>query len=305
MILLYMYNAISWFNLAVHSISCERFFLIICNFLLLYRHFFIPLIPNIPGLHSFSGLLMHSHDYRHPDVFEGKHVVILGAAASGQDICLEVATKAEIVYLSHKGNVPSKLPDNVKQQRPISFVSADGTVHFDDGQQRKVDAILLCTGYEFSFPFLSESCSIEVCNNRVTHLYKHIFNTKYPTLSFIGLCLKVCPFPLFSLQAQYIAAVLSGKKKLPSEKDMNDEEEKDFQEKLSSGLDKKYAHKLGDSQWEYDKTIAELAGTQPLSEVYEDLYKHVSQRRKHFLMEYKNDEFKVTADGTWTRVEKV
>ena len=280
-------------------------FLITSNFLLLNRHFFAPLIPNIPGLHSFSGLLMHSHDYRHPDVFEGKHVVILGAAASGQDICLEVATKAEIVYLSHKGNVPSKLPDNVKQQRPISFVSADGTVHFDDGQQRKVDAILLCTGYEFSFPFLSESCSIEVCNNRVTHLYKHIFNTKYPTLSFIGLCLRICPFPLFSLQAQYIAAVLSGKKKLPSEKDMNDEEEKDFQEKLSSGLDKKYAHKLGDSQWEYDKTIAELAGTQPLSEVYEDLYKHVSQRRKHFLMEYKNDEFKVTADGTWTRVEKV
>jgi len=73
---------------------------------------------------------MHSHDYRHPDVFEGKHVVILGAAASGQDICLEVATKAELVFLSHKGNVPSKLPDNVKQQRPISFVSTDGTVHF-------------------------------------------------------------------------------------------------------------------------------------------------------------------------------
>ena len=247
---------------------------------------------------------MHSHDYRHPDVFEGKHVVILGAAASGQDICLDVAMKAEIVYLSHKGNVPSKLPDNVKQQRPISFVSADGTVHFDDGQQRKVNAILLCTGYEFSFPFLSESCNIEVCNNRVTHLYKHIFNTKYPTLSFIGLCLKVCPFPLFSLQAQYIAAVLSGKTKLPSEKDMNDEEEKDFQGKLSSGLDKKYAHKLGDRQWEYDKTIAELARTQPLSEVYEDIYKHVFHRRKHFLMEYKNDEFKITGDGTWTRIEK-
>ena len=85
---------------------------------------------------------------------------------------------------------------------------------------------------------------------------------------------------------------------------MNDEEEKDFQEKLSSGLDKKYAHMLGESQWEYDKTIADLAGAQPLSEVYEDLYKHVSHRRKHFLMEYKNDEYKVNADGTWTRIEK-
>ena len=281
------------------SISCDFFF-----YLRYYRHFFVPQLPSIPGLQSFSGLLMHSHDYRRPDAFEGKHVVILGAAGSGQDICLEVAMKAEIVYLSHKGNVPSKLPDNVKQQRPISFVSADGTVHFDDGQQRKVDAILLCTGYEFSFPFLSESCSIEVCNNRVTHLYKHIFNTKYPTLSFIGLCLRICPFPLFSLQAQYIAAVLSRKKKLPSEKDMNDEEEKDFQEKLSSGLDKKYAHKLGDSQKEYYRTIAHLAGAQPISEVYGDLYKYVSYRKTNFLMEYKNDEYKVNADGTWTRIEK-
>ncbi|XP_020606698.1 flavin-containing monooxygenase FMO GS-OX-like 2 isoform X2 [Orbicella faveolata] len=248
---------------------------------------------------------MHSHDYRNPDVFEGKHVVILGAGASGQDICLEVATKAEIVFLSHKGNVSCELPDNVKQQRPISLVSTDGTVHFDDGQQRKVDAILLCTGYEFSFPFLSDACNIEVCDNRVTHLYKHIFNTRYPTLSFIGLCLKMCPFPLFSLQAQYIAAVLSGKKKLPSEKDMNDDEEKDFQEKLCSGLGKKYAHMLGDSQWEYDKTIAQLAGTQPLSEIYEDLYNHVFYRRKNFLMEYKNDEYKITSDGTWAKNEKV
>ena len=147
-------------------VSVKGFFLIIFNFILLCRHFFVPLKPSVPGLQSFSGLLMHSHDYRRPDVFEGKRVVILGAAASGQDICLEVATKAEIVYLSHKGNVPSKLPDNVKQQRPISFVSADRTVHFDDGQQRKVDAILLCTGYEFSFPFLSDACSIEVCNKQ-------------------------------------------------------------------------------------------------------------------------------------------
>ena len=283
----------------------KLFFLITSYFLLLCRHFSLPLIPSISGLESFPGLLMHSHDYRHPDVFEGKHVVILGAGASGQDICLKVATKADIVYLSHKGNLPCKLPDNVQQQRPISSVSTDGTVHFDDGQQRKVDAILLCTGYEFSFPFLSDACSIEVCSNRVTHLYKHIFNTKYPTLSFIGLCIRVCPFPLFSLQAQYIAAVLSGKKKLPSEKDMNDDEENEFQEKLSSGMDKKYAHFLDDRQNEYYTTIALLAGAQPLSQVYGDLYKYLNYTRVNFLMEYKNDEFKITSDGSWAKIEKV
>ena len=293
------------------SFDCRhglRFFFVPCSwhdehciFSLLFRHFFVPLWPSIPGLESFPGILMHSHDYRHPDVFQGKRVIVLGAGASGQDICLEVAKKAEIVYLSHKKILPCKLPDNVKEQRPISFVSTDGTVHFEDGQQRNVDAILLCTGYEFSFPFLSNDCSIEVCDNRVTHLYKHIFNTKYPTLSFIGLCLRICPFPLFSLQAQYIVAVLSGKKKLPSEKDMNVEEEKDYQEKLSSGVGKKYAHLLGESQWHYDRAIAELAGVKPLSAVYEDLYKYVTERRRNFLMDYKNDDYKIISDGTWTK----
>ena len=246
---------------------------------------------------------MHSHDYRHPEVFQGKSVVILGAGSSGQDISLEVAKFAEMVYLSHKGTLPCTLPDNVKQHRPITSVSRDGTVWFDDGQQKKVDAILLCTGYDFVFPFLDKDCNIQVRNNRVTHLYKHIFSTKYHTLSFIGLGLRICPFPQFSLQAQYIAAVLSERKKLPSEEEMNADEENDFEGKLSSGLHEKHAHLLGDRQWDYDNMIAHLAGVNELSPVYEDLYMHVHHRRRTCLLDYKGDEFKLTSDGMWTTVD--
>lgn len=157
-----------------------------------YRHNSIPRLPAIPGLKSFPGVVMHSHDYRHPEVFTGKHLVILGAGASGLDICLNVANCAEKVYLSHKRSLCSKLPENVEQQRPIMSISVDGTVLFEDGQERKVDFILLCAGYIFSFPLLHDDCSIQVRNNRVTHLYKHIFNTKHPTLSFIGVCSLFC-----------------------------------------------------------------------------------------------------------------
>ena len=97
---------------------------------------------------------MHSHDYRHPQVFQGKHLVNFGAASSGQDICLQAANHAEKVYLSHKNTLSCKLPENVEQHRPIKSVSRNGTVLFEDGQEMKVDAILLCTGYNFSFPFL-------------------------------------------------------------------------------------------------------------------------------------------------------
>ena len=246
---------------------------------------------------------MHSHDYRHPEIFQGKRVVILGAGLSGQDICLHVAKCADKVYLSHKRAVlRCILPDNLEQHRPIACVSVDGTVQFDDGQERRVDAILLCTGYKTSFPFLHDDCNIQVRNNRVTHLYKHIFNTKFPTLSFIGLCYRFCIFPRFYLQAQYIAAIFSGRKILPPEDMMNAEEEKDFREILSAGLREKYAHFTLDDKWDYDNTIALLAGADMLSPHYKDLHKHTFHRREHFLMEYENDEFILTPDGMWKTV---
>ena len=110
--------------------------------------------------------------------------------------------------------------------------------------------------------------------------------------------------PQFSLQAQYIVAVLSERKKLPSEEEMNADEENDFQEKLSSGLCEKYAHTLGDRQWDYNNTIAQLAGVVELGAVYEEIFEHVEKRREDFLMDYKGDEFELTSDGMWAIVKQ-
>ena len=93
-------------------------------------------MPVTPDLESFPGLVMHSHDYRHPEVFQGKHLVNLGTASSGQDICLQAANHAEKVYLSHKYTLSCKLPENVERDRPIKSVSVDGAVLFEDGQEK-------------------------------------------------------------------------------------------------------------------------------------------------------------------------
>ena len=66
------------------------------------RHYSVPRVPTIPGLESFPGLVVHSHEYRYPEVYQGMRVVIFGAGSSGEDICLQVAKCAEMVYLSHK-----------------------------------------------------------------------------------------------------------------------------------------------------------------------------------------------------------
>ena len=49
------------------------------------------------GADVFPGRLMHSHNYRRPDEFAGKTVMLLGASSSGADICHEVAEHASQV----------------------------------------------------------------------------------------------------------------------------------------------------------------------------------------------------------------
>ena len=40
---------------------------------------------------------MHSHNYRTPEHFQNKTVLCLGAAASGQDICIDLSAAANMV----------------------------------------------------------------------------------------------------------------------------------------------------------------------------------------------------------------
>ena len=55
------------------------------------------MIPSLPGQEEFKGLLMHSHNYRHPEVFRDMNVLCLGAGPSGIDIALEIAPFAKQV----------------------------------------------------------------------------------------------------------------------------------------------------------------------------------------------------------------
>lgn len=52
---------------------------LVCN-----GHYFEPNIPKISGQNVFVGEQIHSHDYRVPEIFNGKTVVVLGAGPSGR-----------------------------------------------------------------------------------------------------------------------------------------------------------------------------------------------------------------------------
>lgn len=64
-------------------------------------HLSDPLMPNISG--SFSGTLMHAKEYRSPEIFEGKRVLISGMGNTGCDIVVDAIHRASRVFWSVRG----------------------------------------------------------------------------------------------------------------------------------------------------------------------------------------------------------
>lgn len=63
-----------------------------------------PRCPDVRGSESFPGTVMHSHNYRESASFVGQTVVLVGASASGEDICREIAEVADKVNsMPHAG----------------------------------------------------------------------------------------------------------------------------------------------------------------------------------------------------------
>ncbi|WNJ16858.1 NAD(P)-binding domain-containing protein [Pontibacter sp. G13] len=57
--------------------------------------------PNVPTFDGhFNGEIMHSCDYKHPEIFEGKRVLIVGAGNSGCDIAVDAVHRASKVSMS-------------------------------------------------------------------------------------------------------------------------------------------------------------------------------------------------------------
>ncbi|NXS50509.1 FMO5 monooxygenase, partial [Balaeniceps rex] len=55
-----------------------------------------------PGLEKFEGWYLHSRDYKSPQSFSGKRVVVVGTGNSGIDIAVELSHAAKQVFLSTK-----------------------------------------------------------------------------------------------------------------------------------------------------------------------------------------------------------
>ncbi|KAM5293536.1 flavin-containing monooxygenase 5-like isoform 1-T4 [Glossophaga mutica] len=57
-------------------------------------------LESFPGIETFKGQYFHSRDYKHPESFTGKRVIIIGIGNSGGDLAVEISHVAKQVFLS-------------------------------------------------------------------------------------------------------------------------------------------------------------------------------------------------------------
>merc|ERR1711988_362110 len=72
-------------------------------------------LPKFEGQERFKGVIVHSENYKKPEVFKGKRVLVIGAGESGSDICNEIASEAAkvaiVVRNKHGHLIPRKQSD--------------------------------------------------------------------------------------------------------------------------------------------------------------------------------------------------
>lgn len=261
-----------------------------------------PFKPEIPGLKDlFEGEVMHSHDYRIPDRFKDKTVIVLGAAASGSDIAHEIASVAKKVYLSH--NNEDQFLYDLEQVRGIKDCIGSKAFHTADGKIiQDVDSLILCTGYRFDYGFLAPECGIDIEDSLISPLFKHLININHPSMAFIGVISRNCPFPQFHYQALLYSSMMAGQIQMPPKDFMMAELKKEMNDHLANGKKLKHFHRIMEEQWVYTEELAALAKADPLPKFYDEIFNLSFERRTLNYQEYRNDCYSIADDGSFIRL---
>ena len=195
-------------------------------------HYAVPYVPDIKGVkewnEAYPRRITHSKFYRRPDNFKGMKTVLIGKSASGLDISNQISPFCRPPLLISQRSISSvsdyreggrfiDVPEIVEFLSPGSSGS-ERAVRFADGHiEKDIDAVLFCTGYFHSYPYLSSLQPPLITNGeRTHHLYQHIFYIPNPTLAFVGVPSKILPFRTAESQAAIIASLWRGRLQLPS-----------------------------------------------------------------------------------------
>lgn len=180
-------------------------------------HFSTPNMPYFEGLEEFPGRVMHAHDFRDALEFKGKDILLVGSSYSAEDIgtqCYKYGTNS--VTISYRSTALGyEWPEGIKEVPVITRFEGD-VAHFIDGSSQRFDAVIMCTGYLFHFPFLPDELRLQTHNCLYpANLYKGIFWQPNPQLIYLGMQDQYFTFNMFDAQAWYVRDVILDQIQLP------------------------------------------------------------------------------------------
>lgn len=180
-------------------------------------HFSTPNVPSFPGFERFSGRILHAHDFRDALEFAGKDVLIVGSSYSAEDIgsqCYKYGARS-ITSAYRTQPMGYQWPKGWEERPQLQRVEGD-VAYFADGSSKRVDAIILCTGYQHHFPFLPDELTLRT-NNRLwpLGLYQGVVWEANPQLMYLGMQDLWYSFNLFDAQAWFARDVMLGRIRLP------------------------------------------------------------------------------------------
>ena len=204
-------------------------------------HFSMPNVPYYAGFEKFSGRILHAHDFRDARQFVGQEILIIGTSHSAEDIgsqCWKYGCKS--VTIAHRtAPIGYEWPQNWMEVPALERV-AEGTAYFQNGQSKKIDSIILCTGYKHYFSFLPDSLRLKTENRlAITDLYKGVVFNPNPAMFYLGMQDQWYTFNMFDAQAWYVRDVILGHIPLPDRQAMKADVE--HRQKSEDALDDDFA----------------------------------------------------------------
>ena len=253
-----------------NKLESEEFdFVIVCN-----GHNAIPYTPGILGIEHFRGKILHSHDYRNPEMFQNQSVLVIGSGYSAMDISKDLQSSANMVHLSvHEYAMRNSSFDKLQYHSSVVQIFSNGDIMFRDKTiVNNIDTIIFCTGFHLKCDFLSEKLGLTLKFKRICNLFAHIFpilsshpqysyfqkqkeKTIPPSIAFIGLPMGIIPFPLFDNQVQYVERIWNRKCYLPSISRMSKIMKHEQSLRKKSGLPSHMHHALVQGQYQYCKEL--------------------------------------------------
>ena len=144
----------------------------------------------------------------------------MGTSYSAEDVgsqCWKYGAKS-ITSTYRRAPMGFNWPANWEEKPGLVRVD-ENTAYFGDGTSKKIDAIILCTGYKHHFPFLPDDLRLKTANRLASaDLYKGVAWVHNPRLFYLGMQDQWFTFNMFDAQAWWVRDAIMGRIAIPDDK---------------------------------------------------------------------------------------